>query len=407
MIEANAFLRDAAVSMRHITLTLFIVLGLSACRRAPIEALLPEAIGVPPSLQSVSDSTALRIVHLDSMQQRMLQVQIAPVRYQRATYTVSIPGEVYPAPGLMAQVATPIDGRVIRLYVYEGERVQRGQVVLELESLSFAQLVSDFLQAQAEEAYLERHVARLRQLVAAQLTPQSTLDQTEADYLRAQARRQAAEVRLRALGITPEAAQQLGQQERPLLPLRAPIDGYIDQHQVELGQAVSAHQTLMTVVDPSRVHIRGFLAPDDALGLRPGDSVALVLQVPDSLTLQAQVHTINPALDPENRAVVVNILADTHQGWPRPGQNVRLWLRLRTPRPVYVVPLSALTYDGSQAIVFVQRAPDAYEVRPVTVWRTDAEQALLVDGVREGEPVVTHPVFSLKALMRYAEFAEE
>jgi len=31
----------------------------------------------------------------------------------------------------------------------------------------------------------------------------------------------------------------------------------------------------------------------------------------------------------------------------------------------------------------------------------------LVDGVRDSEPVVTHPVFSLKALMRYAEFAEE
>jgi cobalt-zinc-cadmium efflux system membrane fusion protein len=80
---------------------------------------------------------------------------------------------------------------------------------------------------------------------------------------------------------------------------------------------------------------------------------------------------------------------------------------LRTPRPVYVVPLAALTYDGQQAIVFVQQAPDTYEVRPVTVWRTDAAQALLLEGVREGERVVVHPVFSLKALMRYSEFAEE
>ncbi len=393
--------------MSRITLTILVLLGLSACRRAPIEALLPEAIGVPPSLQADSASAKYRMVRLDSAQQRRLQVQVVPVRHERATYTVSIPGEVYPAPGLMAQVSTPIEGRVARLNVHEGEPVRRGQVLLELESLAFAELISDFLQAQAEEAYLARQVARLRQLVTEQLTPQSTLDQTEADYLRAQARRQAAEVRLRALGVTPEVARALGQQERPLLPLRAPIDGYVDQHQVELGQAVSANQTLMTIVDPSRVHIRGFLAPDDALGLQPGDSVRLVLQVPDSLTLGARVHTINPALDPENRAVVVNILASTHQGWPRPGQNVRLWIRLRTPRPVYVVPLAALTYDGQQAIVFVQQAPDTYEVRPVTVWRTDAAQALLLDGVREGERVVVHPVFSLKALMRYSEFAEE
>ncbi len=393
------------IPMRRITLTILVLLSLSACRKVPIETLLPEAIGVPPSLQTTFEASGLRIVRLDSAQQHRLQVQVAPVRYQHAMYTVSIPGEVYPAPGLMAQVSTPIDGRIARLYVYEGQRVRRGQVLLELESLSFAELVSAFLQAQAEEAYLERQVARLRQLVAEQLTPRSTLDQTEAAYRRAQARRQAAEVRLRALGITPETAQQ--RWGRPLLPLRAPIDGYVDQHQVELGQAVSAHQPLMAVVDPSRVHIRGFLAPDDALGLQPGDSVTLVLRMPDSLTLNARVYTINPALDPESRAVVVNILADTHQGWPRPGQNVRLWIRLRTPRPVYVVPLAALTYDGRQAIVFVQQAPGTYEVRPVTVWRTDVTQAFLLDGIREGERVAVHPVFSLKALMRYAEFAEE
>ncbi|SHK69419.1 efflux RND transporter periplasmic adaptor subunit [Rhodothermus profundi] len=386
---------------------LLLLWSVSACQKAPVEALLPGTIGVPPSLQSAAETAAPRIVRLDSAQRRVLQVQTVPVAYRHATYTVSIPGEVYPAPGRMAQVATPIDGRVVRLHVHDGEWVEAGQVLLELESLSFAELVSAFLQAQAEETYLKRQVARLRQLVAEQLTPQSTLDQTEADYLRAQARRQAAAVRLRALGITPEAAQQWGQHERPLLPLRAPIDGYVDQHQVELGQAVRAHQTLMTLVNPTRVHIRGFLSPDDALGLQPGDSVTLVLEVPDSLTLQAEVHTINPALDPENRAVVVNILADTRQGWPRPGQSVRLWIRLRTPRPVYIVPLEALTYDGQQAIVFVQQAPGAYEVRPVTVWRTDARQALLLEGVRAGEVVAVHPVFSLKALMRYAEFAEE
>lgn len=391
--------------MRGIGLGFLLVLSLSACRKASIEVLLPEAAGVPPLLDATSDSMAYRVVRLDAASQRL--VQVVPVSYQQASYTISAPGEVYPAPGFMAQVTTPIDGRVVRLYVYEGKRVQRGQLLVELESLSFAELVSDFLQTQAEEAYLERQVARLQQLVAGHLVPQSTLDQTEADYLRAQARRQAAEVRLRALGIMPEAAQQWGQNERPLLPIRAPIEGYIDQHQVELGQAFSTQQTLMTIVNPSRVHIQGFLAPEDALGLQPGDSVTLVLQVPDSLILQAQVHTINPALDPENRAVVVNMLADTHQGWPRPGQSVRLWIRLRTPRPVYVVPLQALTYDGPQAIVFVQRAPDTYEVRPVTVWRTDAQQALLLAGVHEGDPVVVHPVFSLKALMRYAEFAEE
>lgn len=391
--------------MRGIGLGFLLVLSLSACRKASIEVLLPEAAGVPPLLDATSDSMAYRVVRLDAASQRL--VQVVPVSYQQASYTISASGEVYPAPGFMAQVTTPIDGRVVRLYVYEGKRVQRGQLLVELESLSFAELVSDFLQTQAEEAYLERQVARLQQLVAGQLVPQSTLDQTEADYLRVQARRQAAEVRLRALGIMPEAAQQWGQNERPLLPIRAPIEGYIDQHQVELGQAFSTQQTLMTIVNPSRVHIQGFLAPEDALGLQPGDSVTLVLQVPDSLILQAQVHTINPALDPENRAVVVNMLADTHQGWPRPGQSVRLWIRLHTPRPVYVVPLQALTYDGPQAIVFVQRAPDTYEVRPVTVWRTDAQQVLLLAGVHEGDPVVVHPVFSLKALMRYAEFAEE
>lgn len=384
-----------------------LLVSLAACQQAPVEQLLPKATEAPASVRPVADSAAPRALRLTAEQQRQLQMRVAPVAYQRAYYEVVIPGEVYAAPGLMAQVASPIDGRVARLQVREGEAVRRGQVLLELESLSFAELVSDFLEAQAEEAYLERQLARLKQLVAQALSPQSALDRTEADFVRAQAQRMAAEVRLRALGITPEEAQQWGRQERPLLPIRALIDGYVDQRQVELGQAVSAHQELMRILNPTRVHIRGFLAPEDAVGLEPGDSVRLVLQMPDSLVLQAQVHTINPALDPESRAVVVNIISDTRQGWPKPGQSVRLRLQLQTPQPVYVVPLQALAYDGQQAIVFVQHTPDTYEVRPVAVWRIDERQVLLLTGVRQGEAVVVEPVFSLKALLRYAEFAEE
>ena len=72
-----------------------------------------------------------------------------------------------------------------------------------------------------------------------------------------------------------------------------------------------------------------------------------------------------------------------------------------------MLPLSAVQYEGEQAIIFVRRDPLTYEKRPITVDRLTEDQVIVAEGLDEGEEVAVTQIFSLKALGRYELYAEE
>lgn len=383
-------------------------LTLAACANEPPPDTLTQEIAPPPSVRTAGAPGAA-LVRLSPLQADALDVHTAIVGRDTAVYEVSLPGEVSPSPEHFAVVSAPISGRVVTIHAHEGEAIRLGQPLLALESLEFASLAADYLQAVAEEHYLQRQVDRLDTLVARKVTPRSRLDRARADLLRAQAGTSATYARLKAVGITDDqiARWSGSARERPLLEIYAPLSGYVDRHAVDLGQSVTAYQEMLTIVDPARVLIRGFVSPDDARAIRPGDPVTIRMRDVPGPALTAAVATINPAVDPESRSVVVNILAATRDRWPMPGQTVQLAIRARDPRPVLRLPLSAVQYEGEQATVFVQRDRLTYERRPVQIDRLTDDAVIVTAGLRDGEAVAVSQVFSLKAIGRFEQYAEE
>ena len=112
-------------------------------------------------------------------------------------------------------------------------------------------------------------------------------------------------------------------------------------------------------------------------------------------------------MDELNKSITVIILENSLNGWPRPGQNTRLNIFAETAAPVIAIPVAALQYDGDESAVFVKKDALHYEKRLVYVRRITGENVILESGLESGEEVAVSQVFSLKALARYEEFAEE
>ncbi len=380
-----------------------LALGLAACGKAPEPPVTP-----PPPSPAGASLTDARRIELTPGQAAELRIETDTVRLRPLSYTVTLPGEVYPAPGFFARVSAPISGRVVRVTANEGEPVRRGQVLLELESLEFANLAAEYLQARAEETYRRSQVERLATLVEKKISPRAALDKAQADLARAGAAVSAAYARLRALNITEAQleAWTAGETTRPVLPIHAPISGIIDAHDIDLGQSVEAYAPMMSILNPAEVLIKGFVSPEDAPLLRPGDPVWIGGQPFESEDLRAAVTTINPALDPANKSVTVNIRAKTRGGWPKPGQSVRLTIRIGSDTPAIKIPLSAVVYEGEQAIVFVRKDETTYERRPITVSRITSDEVIVAGGLREGESIAVSQLFGLKAIGRFEQYAE-
>jgi len=154
---------------------------------------------LPPSL--TSDKVAQnQIITLSEKEVLELNIKTVDVAISKHAFTVSAPGVVMPAPNYIAILSAPVDGRVISLPLNEGESVQKGQVILELESLTFGNLVAEYLQNRAEERYQSTQLQRVEQLTEKKISSEADLEKAKSEYLRALGALNASYSRLRAVG---------------------------------------------------------------------------------------------------------------------------------------------------------------------------------------------------------------
>lgn len=361
----------------------------------------------PPSVSGKSREKL--IIHLSDKEKTELDIQTTKVNSDIQNYSLIAPGVVFPASGYVSIISTPIDGRISGIMVREGDQVRKGQELFKIESLVFGNLVAEYLQSLAEEKFQTTRLARLKQLVEQTISSRAELDRAMSDYQRATAASIAAFAKLKAIGVPDHEIEALKNAEKidPSLKIHAPISGSFDQRMVELGQSVNALEQLGRIIDQQKVLIRGYLSPEDARFIQSDDTVKITHRERIDEGLTAVVTSVNPGLDEENRSVIVNIEATPENGWPKPGENVRLEISTKSIGEVFAIPLKAVTYDGNRSVVFVKKDDQTFEKRYVDIAEIRDQYAIANGGMKAGEELAVSQVFSLKALSRYELIAEE
>jgi putative peptide zinc metalloprotease protein len=168
-------------------------------------------------------------------------------------------------PSQTYEVHAGVPGKVLAVYVKQGDAVREGQIVARLQSLSAA---SAGAEAEAMVASSQAHV------VTAQLQHSGL-----GGALSAQ---QAA-----------RSTRATAQEEAALLAVAAPANGVVATSEPEslMDRDVATGQTLLTIVDPSRLVARLYIAVSEMDHVREGDPVSL--QLPSQFSqLQGRLGTI-------------------------------------------------------------------------------------------------------------------
>jgi len=365
--------------------------------------------GASDSPPSVSGIKPENLVKLSDKEIAELKIQTIAVTSSLVNYSIAVPGVVFPAPNHISIISTPINGRISRIDIQEGEIVRAGQVMFSIESLEFGNMVSEYLQAISEETFQTSRLHRLEQLFEQTISSKSELDRAQSDFQRAKTSVIASISKLKAIGVPENEiyAFRTAESIDPTLKIHSPIGGSLDQRSVELGQSVNALQMLARVLDISHVLIRGYVSPEDARYINKGDSVRIFRRQNDPYEIRAVVTSINPGLDETNRSVVVNVLLASIDNWPKPGENLRLSISTSSQTEVITIPIEALTYEGNDPIVFVKISESTFEKRKVVVPEFRDKYAVVQKGLEKNEKLAVTQIFSLKALSRFDKIAEE
>ena len=207
--------------------------------------------------------------------------------------------------------SAPIDGRIQRILVEHGQRVRKGDVLAELESLPFKTLQLDFLQARTSLAQARLNLARAEalgdNLARKELwqlqTQHDTFQQTSASL-----RRQLTLVGLSEsdiVGIEKADLTASLDDLQAVLPIRAPADGLIGDFDLIPGQFIAQKTQLFELHNPSKVWVRAFVFEQDAIHVKTGQTAEVRLASDPTFRAAGRVERLDPMLFAGNRALSI------------------------------------------------------------------------------------------------------
>jgi len=222
-------------------------------------------------------------------------------------------------------------GRIEALFVKEGDRVRKGDLLLHMDRTLEA------LEVRRREVMLEDN-ARLDELRAKELTLAEQVRSartllTTGGVSRKQVEDE--ELTLGAIAAERKSIEFAKRRERVELDLareayerrhlRSPIDGMVTRIVSRIGESVAPHEPVMVVVDVRTVRFSGTVPIAEVSRVRAGSSVVLQLG-PDAEPLKrlAYVVFVSPVADPASGLVDVIAEFDNGDGSIRPGTAGRI-----------------------------------------------------------------------------------
>lgn len=364
-----------------------------------------------------------------------------------------------------SQQATPlVGGRIERVNVSLGDRVQAGAVLAVIASPQIAQMHGKLHEAETQRALAERNLDRVLRAEnrVAVLSAKARLDEAEAtlrrvrklvelgagagkDLIAAETAQRTAKAdydfqtnislnrevqearaavetarvdvshirdEMRALGApVPEGERHDHDKDTSLVAVRAPVSGAVTERLVNVGAGVEAGKPLFTIGNLSAVWVIANVPEAQISRIQVGTPVEITATALGAAQSQGRVAYIDPQLNEDTRTARVRI------EMPNPGERLKTGMFVQvgfqagaaTEGQELVIKSEALQRLGDRFVVFIPRdhEPGAFTVRDVQVGAESAGYTRVLEGLAVGEKVVTKGSFTLKTQMMKGELGDE
>jgi cobalt-zinc-cadmium efflux system membrane fusion protein len=299
--------------------------------------------------------------------------------------------------GLDADAATavfsPLSGRVARVLVGLGERVQAGERLLAVEAPELVQGESDLYNAASQLKLAGINERRKHAAYEAKGGSLQDWQQSQADLAGAETALAAARDRLRILGKTAReiAAMERTRTNDPIAYVLAPIGGIVTDRQVGPGQYLQSGSStaVYTIGDLSKVWLVANVRENDAPLIERGQQIEVHVPALPGQQLEATVTAIGATVDPVTHRVPVRATLVNPGGKLKPGMFAGFDIITSEATSAPAVPEEAVVREGDEARVWVLEGARTVGLRHIRTGRTNDGMVEVLAGLSAGERVVT------------------
>jgi len=357
-------------------LTLFIV----SCRQNS----QVELVDHPERTHSEETSQLVMTRH----QLEHIQIGTEPAESLSVEVPLSLPARVALNERATAHITARLTGRVETVLRVAGERVRKGEVLLEMFSQEFLNMQSEFVLA---EERLKR-------------TPVEDPDRGTANAIYESARN-----KLSVVGLIDTEIETLADNHKPLrlLPVRSPLAGTLLQGELRAGEFVHLGKEFFRIADLRRLWVVADVFEHDISLISEGLRGEVTVSPYPSETFRAVLTIIYDVVDERSRTVKTRFDVENRSGKLKPEMFATVSVRARFGGKSLKVPSGAVMRSQGKSFVFVALNDTTFEKREVNVGFETTTYAEIVSGLSTGDIVVSKGTFYLKSELAKSSFVEE
>jgi len=318
----------------------------------------------------LADSNA---VHFTKESAELANVQTSVVSRQKPIQEVRLYGKVQADERLLQNQVSHISGRIEKLYVnFTGEMVHKGQTLALVYS---PELIT------AQQELLE--VAKTKQL--------------QPDLY------DAAKAKLRQWMLSESQISNIEKSGtiQNTIEIKSNSTGIVTARRVNAGDYISQGSVLYDISDLSSVWVLFDAYESDLPALSIGSAISFTVQALPNTNFTGKITFIDPSIDPVNRVSKVRVEITNKDAKLKPEMFVtgNVKANLAKYENSIIIPRTAVLWTGKRSVVYVKQGTDEaiFKMREITLGQMLGSSYVVVDGLKEGEEIVTQGTFSVDA----------
>ena len=265
------------------------------------------------------------------------------------------------------------DGIVEKIYFNEGQRVKRGQLLVQLDNDEIA----------AEIEKLE-HTLKLNENMEyrqKQLLEREAISQEEYENALTSLNTIRADLSLKKV--------QLSKRQ-----IRAPFDGIIGLRSVSQGSYITSSVDIASLYSSDPIKIEFSVPGKYASQVNEKDKISFTIDG-YSETFSGEIYAVEPQINPQTRTLQIRAMSPNKEGKLLPGQFAKIQLTLETYENALMVPSEAVIPELNGMKVFVYEDGLAQTKNIETGIRT-ADKIQVVSGLQAGDTLITTGMMQLQ-----------
>lgn len=191
------------------------------------------------------------------------------------------------------------------------------------------------------------------------------------------------------------------------LELKSPIDGVIVERKSTVGELIGKETEVYTVSDPTDLWLIIEVKERDLGAVRVGQEADFTVLAYPVEKFRGQIALIGNRVEPESRTLEVRAEVSNQDGRLKPGMFADVEIATTAIEDALTISDTALQTMEDTQVVFVATSDNRFEKRAVKLGLEQRGRVQILDGIKEGDRVVTEGSFILKSELLKGQLGEE